>query len=223
MPHKLLPIGTLLIATLLQGCGGGGGGNGVTQTTNFPLRTGMMNVYGMAWQKSGTVSGTDSSLCVNPPPGTGGRCSSPITGTFTNTVTPGGTITLGGVSANQISVSRVVVTNLLGGSTVSYQLGVKSDFSAVVDASGCVLPIPEIVSIGYTSVLSCPNGTSSNAVTLSVTADNSSGQALVAVTSAYGKEIYGLSPNGSVTPISIGPISGTRNNGYASYFYSLIY
>ena len=180
-------------------------------------------MYGTAWQKSGTVSGTDSALCTNPPPGTGGNCISTVTGTFTTTVTPGTTVTLGGVTANQITVNRVVVTSISGGSTVSYQLGVKPDYSAIVDASGCAISIPEIVSIGYTAILSCPNGSTSNAITLSVTADTSSGDAAVTVTSAFGKEVYRLSTNGSVTPVSIGPFSGTRNNGYASFAYTLFY
>lgn len=222
MRLKTTALASSLLTAFLTGCGGGGG-SATSQTASYPLRTGVMNVYGVAWQKSGTISGSVSTTCLNPPPGTGGACISSVTGTFTNTVTLGTTITLGGVTANQVSVNRVIVTNVSGGSTVSYQLGVKPDYSAIVDASGCAIPIPEAVSIGYTAILSCPNGSTSNGITLSVTADTSSGDAVVTVTSAFGKEVYRLSANGSVTPVSIGPFSGTRDNGYTSYAYTLFY
>lgn len=223
MPHTPALLVSILLLTFLAGCGGGGGSS-TPQTTNFPLRTGVMNVYGVAWQKSGYVTGSEAYVCYAPTQtNPTGFCDTPITGTFTNTVTPGAQITLGGVSANLISVSRVSVTSVTGGSTASYQVAVKSDFSAIVDASGCTLPIPETVSIGYTAILSCPNGVTSGDVTLSVTADTLSNSALITTNSAYGKEIYRLSSTGSVTPISVGPFSGKSNNGYGNYSYTLYY
>jgi len=223
MRFKTTALASLLLTAFLTGCGGGGG-SGTSQASSYPLRTGVMNVFGAAWQKSGVVNGTYTFLCTNPPPGTGGKCSTAVTGTFTNTVTPGSAANLGGVVANLVSVSRVQVNSVSGGSTVSYQVGVKPDFSAIVDASGCTIAIPDIVSIGYTAILSCPNGTSSNGITLSVSADKSSGDAAVTITSAFGKEVFRLSANGSVTPVSIGPFSVTSNDQFPSTLtYTLLY
>ncbi|WP_133176082.1 hypothetical protein [Limnohabitans sp. Rim28] len=217
--HMLAP---LLLIFFLVGCGGGGGAS--PQSSSYPLRTGVMNIYGAAWQKSGVVKGTYTYLCTNPPPGTGGMCSTSVTGTFTNTVATGVPANLGGVAVNLISVNRVEITSISGGSTVSYQVGLKPDFSAIVDANGCTLPIPEVVSIGYTAMLNCPNGVRGSGITLSVTADTSSGDAMVTVTSGFGKESYRLAANGFATPVAIGPFSVMSNNQFSSSLnYTLFY
>jgi hypothetical protein len=189
MLEKIKSILSLISVSMLTACGGGGGdggGGGGTAFSSVPLQTAFKNIYANAWTASGAITGTKNIISNSCNGGNGGACNVATSGNFSRATT------LNGLTAT-VNYAQVLEGQ---GLNTNYTGAFANDYYSIV-LNNCSLNLPVTVNIGYVQVATC-----ANAVTVNVTSYTTN-QALLTISGlSVGTETYGVSADGSVTPIA---------------------
>ena len=180
----------LLFATvslaLITACGGGSSGGGGAAISSVPLQTAFKNIYANAWTASGAITGTKNVISNSCNGGNGGSCNVAASGNFSRSAT-----------FNGLTATVNYAQMLEGQGLNSTYTGIFANDYSSIGLNNCSLNLPVTVNVGYLQVATC-----GNAVTVNVTSYTTN-QALLTISGlSVGTETYGISADGSVTPIA---------------------